>query len=173
MNIQISAKWELFFWNCYTLSKMKYNIDNLWKLLYWWDKKVLCWENVCYCDVGILLEKKKTWKSKSIIAIENHLLKSLKKYINNISIDSIIISLDDNIQVIFKEKGIFIYFIVEKPNKSNYSLIKNGLWYWFYAKNESNINMDVKAFYSDNRNKINNLIVILSKFDSVYKKIIK
>jgi hypothetical protein len=135
-----------------------------------WDKKVICSEKKCIS--WLLFPKNKLLNNKYILKLEKIILNYINKYLNVFDIINIAISLNNNIQIVLKIDNFFIYYYIEKKIGNKYIFIKDDVWYYFSIKDKKNIIYNINNIDENKSKIINNTLMILSKFDKIYKLIL-
>jgi len=168
--IHVHNKWYITFWPCNTLDSLRFPINILWDLLMW-EKNIVCPEK--FCDSWIWIKKeigKNYLKNKTL---EKIFKKNINKVIKDIKLDDIQLEINNRIKLLIQ---IWIYtftIFIEKNDKiKRYYFLENNIWYDLRIKDNNNKVYNINEIDSQNINLLNKNIKLLSKLDTLYKKII-
>jgi len=119
VEVSISHNWEVTFWPCYILNRLKYKIEDLPKLLVW-EKKVTCTEEFCECWINLKKERNKNYLK--VIKLEKLVFQNLKDFtVNWFTIKDISIYYKKNITIKFNFKWYIVtYYINKRSSYKNY-----------------------------------------------------
>ena len=171
VNVHITHDMSIYFWTCYTLNRLRYNIDEVLTMFKQnINKSITCWDFSCMWESNF--HTTKFFEDNNNKNKKNILINYVKDFkLANAELIDIIIS-ENTIQIAFLYKDYYLFFLIEKKNlkiEVKYYFSDDDLWYHFFLRDKNNIT--TKIWRKDKTN-ILGFLNMLFKLNIVFRKIL-